>query len=121
MIHFGKAVRRREDFALLTGTGAYVADLVRPDMAAMRVIRSPLAHARIKGIDFSSLVTDPDCLGFLSAADLPDALGTLPAMDLVGTSAPVQQRVLAQDTVRYAGEPVAVVLAKDEYLAEDLA
>jgi len=118
---FGQRMRRREDPAMLTGQGMYLAQLIKPGMAAMRVIRSPFAHARIKGIDFSHLRTDPACLGFLSAADLPAALGTLPAMDLVGTSAPVHQRVLAQDTVRYAGEPVAVVLAHDEYIAEDLA
>jgi aerobic carbon-monoxide dehydrogenase large subunit len=114
-------MRRREDPSLLTGKGMYLADLIRPGMAAMRVIRSPLAHARIKRIDFSAIVHHPDCLGFLSAADLPAAIGVLPAMDLVESSAPVHQRVLAQDTVRFAGEPVAVVLSRDEYLAEDLA
>jgi aerobic carbon-monoxide dehydrogenase large subunit len=118
---FGQRMRRREDPALLTGKGLYLAGLIKPGMAAMRVIRSPLAHARIKRIDFSPLETDPECLGFLSAADLPEALGTLPAMDLLGNSAAVQQRVLAQDCVRYAGEPVAVVFAENEYLAEDLA
>jgi aerobic carbon-monoxide dehydrogenase large subunit len=118
---FGQRMRRREDPALLTGKGVYLAGLIKPGMAAMRVIRSPLAHARIKRIDASALATDPDCLGFLSAADLPKALGVLPAMDLLETSIPVHQRVLAQDTVRYAGEPVAVVFAADEYLAEDLA
>jgi len=118
---FGQRMRRREDPSLLTGKGVYLADLIRPGMAAMRVIRSPLAHARIKRIDVSAIVHDPNCLGFMSAADLPTALGVLPAMDLVETSLPVQQRVLAQDTVRFAGEPVAVVLARDEYFAEDLA
>jgi carbon-monoxide dehydrogenase large subunit len=114
-------MRRREDPSLLTGKGVYLADLIRPGMAAMRVIRSPLAHARIRRIDFSAIIHHPDCLGFMSAADLPAAIGVLPAMDLVETSAPVHQRVLAQDIVRFAGEPVAVVLARDEYLAEDLA
>ena len=118
---FGQRMRRREDPALLTGKGVYLAELIKPGMAAMRVIRSPLAHARIGRIDSSALQTDPDCWGFLSAADLPQALGSLPALDLLETSAPVQHRVLARDTVRYAGEPVAVVFAKDEYLAEDLA
>jgi aerobic carbon-monoxide dehydrogenase large subunit len=118
---FGQRIRRREDPTLLTGKGVYLADLIRPGMAAMRVIRSAHAHARIKRIDFSALVEDPRCLGVLSAADLPDGIGTLPAMDLVADSAPAHQRVLAQGTVRYAGEPVAVVLAGDAYSAEDLA
>jgi carbon-monoxide dehydrogenase large subunit len=118
---FGQRMRRREDPALLTGKGAYLAGMIKPGMAAMRVIRSPVAHARIMRVDFTTLATDPDCLGFLSAADLPAALGCLPAMDLLESSASVHHRVLAQDTVRYAGEPVAVVFARDEYLAEDLA
>ncbi len=118
---FGQRVRRREDPALLTGKGVYVADLIRPGMAAMRVIRSPHAHARIRRIDFEPILHDPDCLGVLCAADLPQGLGELPAMDLIESSAPVHQRVLAQGTVRYAGEPVAIVLANDAYTAEDLA
>ena len=101
-------MRRREDPALLTGRGIYVADLIRPGMAAMHVIRSTQAHARIKRIDFSAVLHDPDCLGALGGADLPAAIGaagigTLPAMDLVEDSAPAQQHVLAQDTVRYVG------------------
>jgi carbon-monoxide dehydrogenase large subunit len=118
---FGAGVRRREDPELLAGKGVFVADLIRPGMAAMRVIRSTHAHARIKRIDFSTILQDPRCLGVLCAEDLPDGIGTLPAMDLTEHSAPVHQRVLAQGTVRYAGEPVGVVLAQDGYIAEDLA
>ncbi len=118
---FGQRVRRREDARLLTGKGVYIADLIRPDMAVMRVIRSPRAHARIKRIDFSAIIQDPECVGVLCAADLPQGMGALPAMDLLADSAPAQQRVLAQGTVRYVGEPVAVVLANDAYAAEDLA
>jgi carbon-monoxide dehydrogenase large subunit len=118
---FGQRIRRREDPALLTGKSAYLAGLIRPGMAAMRVIRSAHAHARIKRIDFSAIAADPQCLGTLCAADLAAGIGTLPAMDLTAESAPAHQRVLAQGTVRYAGEPVAVVLAPDAYCAEDLA
>jgi len=118
---FGQRARRREDAPLLTGRGMYLADLVRPDMAAMRVIRSTKAHARITRIDFSAVANDPDCIGFLSAADLLPGTGLLPAMDLVASSAPAHQCVLARGVVRYAGEPVAVVLAPDPYAAEDLA
>ncbi len=123
---FGQRVRRREDAALLSGKGVYVADLIRSGMAAMRVIRSTHAHARIKRIDFGPVIHDPECLGVLCAADLPDGIGaacigTLPAMDLLQDSAPAHQRVLAQGTVRYAGEPVGIVLANNAYTAEDLA
>jgi carbon-monoxide dehydrogenase large subunit len=118
---FGKRVRRREDFSLLTGTGRYVADLVRRDMVAMRVIRSPHAHARIIGVDGRGAAAHPDCVGVLCAADLPPGLGLLPALDLLPESAPVQQEVLAREVVRYVGQPVAIVLARDAYAADDLA
>jgi aerobic carbon-monoxide dehydrogenase large subunit len=118
---FGQRTRRREDGPLLTGRGIYLADLIRPDMAAMRVIRSTMAHARITRIDFSAVANDPDCIGVLSAADLPPGTGLLPAMDLLESSLPAHQSVLARGVVRYAGEPVAVVLAPDPYVAEDLA
>ncbi len=118
---FGQRQRRREDPALLTGQGGYIADLVRPEMAVMRVIRATVAHARIQRLDANAVTSDRHCLGFLSAADLPPGLGLLPAIDLIEGSAPIHQNVLARDTVRYVGEPVAVVLAKDAYLAEDLA
>ena len=118
---FGQRMRRREDDALLSGRGVYVADLVRPGMAAMRVIRSSVAHARIAGMNLRAVADDPDCIGVLSADDLPAATGQLPAMDLVEDSKPVHQRVLARDVVRYVGEPIAVVIAENAYLAEDLA
>src|SRR5882757_2503832 len=118
---FGQRMRRREDPALLTGKGEYLADLVRPGMVAMRVIRSTVAHGRIRGIDFSAIANDPDCIGVLAAADLPNGIGVLPALDLVEDSAPARQSVLAREVVRYAGEPIAVVLATDAYMAEDLA
>jgi len=119
--NFGQRTRRREDGPLLTGRGVYLADLIRPDMAAMRVIRSTEAHARITGIDFSAVANEPDCIGVLSAADLPQGIGLLPAADLVEGSAPAHHSVLARGVVRYVGEPVAVVLATDPYVAEDLA
>jgi aerobic carbon-monoxide dehydrogenase large subunit len=118
---FGQRLRRREDVPLLTGRGDYLADLIQPGMAVMRVIRSTVAHARITRIDFSAAANDPDCIGVFSAVDLPVGIGVLPAMDLVADSAPAHQTVLARETVRYVGEPLAVVVATDAYVAEDLA
>jgi carbon-monoxide dehydrogenase large subunit len=121
MTHFGTPQRRREDFALLTGTATFLADLARPDMAVMRVCRSPYAHARIIDINTAEASAHPDCLGIITAADLPACIGLLPALDLFPESAPVHQALLAGDTVRYVGEPVAIVLATDAYAAEDIA
>jgi carbon-monoxide dehydrogenase large subunit len=119
--HFGQPTPRREDGALLTGRGIFLADLIRPDMAVMRVIRATVPHGRITRLDFGAVADDPRCIGVLSAADLPAGTGVLPAADLVAGSAAVHQQVLAREVVRYAGEPVAVLLAVDPYAAEDLA
>jgi len=118
---FGQRRRRREDAPLLTGTARYLADLIEPDMAVMRVIRSNHAHARIACIDFATVARQPECLGFLSAAELPPDLGRLPAFDLCESSAAIHHPVLAGDVARYAGQPIAIVLARDAYTAEDLA
>ena len=118
---FGQRRRRREDAPLLTGTARYLADLIEPGMAVMRVIRSTHAHARLTRIDFSAVASDAECLGFMSAADLPAGLGMLPALDLVEHSAAIHHPVLVRDIARYAGQPIAVVLARDAYAAEDLA
>ncbi len=118
---FGERARRREDGPLLTGKGVFLADLIRPGMAALRVVRSTRAHARITHIDFSAVANDPHCLGVLSAATLPEGMGRLPAIDLVEGSLPAHHDILAREVVRYVGEPVAAVIAADAYLAEDLA
>ena len=118
---FGRRTRRREDTSLLTGRAQYVADLIQPGMAVMRVVRSTVAHGRITRIDCSAAANDPECIGVLSATDLPTGIGALPALDLVVDSAPAYHEVLARGTVRYVGEPVAAVLATDAYVAEDLA
>jgi carbon-monoxide dehydrogenase large subunit len=118
---FGHGRRRREDAPLLRGTAQYLADLIEPGMAVMRVIRSTHAHARLKRIDFGAIARDAECLGCMSAADLPPGLGVLPALDLLERSAAIHHPVLVGDVARYAGQPIAIVLARDAYAAEDLA
>jgi carbon-monoxide dehydrogenase large subunit len=118
---FGQRRRRREDVPLLTGAARYLADLIEPGMAVMHVIRSTQAHARIAQVDFAAIEREPECLGFLGAAHLPSDLGRLPALDLGKDSAAIHHPVLAGDIARYAGQPIAIVLARDAYVAEDLA
>jgi aerobic carbon-monoxide dehydrogenase large subunit len=118
---FGQRRRRREDPLLLTGKAQYLADLIEPGMAVMRVIRSKHAHARITRIDFGAAASESECLGCMSAADLPLNLGALPAIDLLEGSAAIHHPVLAGDVARYAGQPIAIVLGRDAYAAEDIA
>lgn len=120
MSYVGQRVRRLEDPPLLTGTARFVADLSFPGMVAMRVVRSPVAHGRLTGIDTSEAENAPGVVAVLTARDVD-----LPPIDFrmtrVGGLDPYRQPVLARDRVRYVGEPIAVVIAEDPYLAEDAA
>jgi aerobic carbon-monoxide dehydrogenase large subunit len=109
------AFRRREDPRFLTGRGRYVDDLRLDGMLAAAFVRSPHAHARVESIDRAA---PPDGAQVFTAADLPELRPITPHMRDDGF-APAFQQPLAGETVRYAGEPVAVVLASDRYAAED--
>lgn len=116
----GQPVKRREDQRLLTARGRYVADIVRPRMVSAAVLRSPHAHALIRGIDTHRARSHPgvlDCITFREiaerAASIPIRMGPRPAL------IPYLQCPLAADRVRYVGEPVAVIVANDQYAAED--
>src|SRR5438105_3502880 len=114
----GASIRRKEDAALLTGKGRFADDLpVASGTLSAHIVRSPHAHAKIRGIDASRALTQPGVHAVLSGEDirrLSDAF-------LVAVKEPVPQWALAVDRVRYFGEPVAVVLASNRYLAEDAA
>lgn len=106
---------RREDARLVTGQGRFVADLRRPGALEAAVLRSPHAHARIVGMDASVARRHPGVHAVLTGrevAERSDPMGS------VVPSAP-DYRCCAVDRVRYVGEPVAVVVADDRYLAED--
>ena len=115
----GAAIKRLEDPRLLVGGGRYVDDLVRPGMAHAVIVRSPHAHARVRHVDARRALAQPGVLACLTTADLagvppiPIRVGDKPA------HAAYLQPPLAGDTVRYAGEPVAVVVATDRAGAVD--
>ncbi len=110
---------RLEDRRLLTGTGKYVADVRFPGMASAAVLRSQEAHARILEIDTSRARALPGVLAVFTARDL-GGVGGIP-MRLAPREALQKcfQKPLASDRVRYVGEPVALVVAADRYIAED--
>ena len=114
---FGSAVHRTEDPRFLTGAGRYVEGI--PVEGALRAsfVRSMMAHARLAGIDVAEAVSMPGVVAVLTASDL-DLAPTPPAGNVDG---PFQRPVLARDVVRYAGEPLAVVLAADLGRAQDAA
>jgi carbon-monoxide dehydrogenase large subunit len=118
---FGAAVTRREDPRLLRGEGRYVADIRLHGMTTGIFVRSPHAHARIRGIDASAALADPRVLAVIAADDLPPGLPPLPCIDAEHTTRPFNQPVLAIGKARYVGEPIALVVVDgDRYEAEDL-
>src|SRR5919201_1848783 len=113
---------RKEDPRLLAGRGRFVADIALPDMLEAVVVRSRHAHARITDVDPSVARAQPGVACVLTAADLAGHMQPIP-MRLQPLSSLEQflQYPLATDTVRYVGEPIAVVVATNRYLAEDAA
>jgi CO/xanthine dehydrogenase Mo-binding subunit len=117
----GRSVPRLEDRPLLTGQGRFAADISFPDQWHMRVVRSPVAHGRLKAIDASAALRLAGVHAIWTYADIAH----IPPIGfrLTGLTAlePYRQYALAQEYVRYVGEPVAAVFADDQYLAEDAA
>jgi carbon-monoxide dehydrogenase large subunit len=122
--HFGARITRLEDPVLLTGRGHFVDDVNLPGVLHAAFVRSPHAHARLRGIDTKAAGALPGVHAVFTAADMPPriAAGQIPM--LVPNPAirtPRTQVALARDEVCYVGQTVAVVVAEDRYLAEDAA
>jgi carbon-monoxide dehydrogenase large subunit len=117
----GRSVPRLEDRPLLRGEGRFAADISFPGQWHMRVVRSPVAHGKLKSIGASTALALPGVHAVWTYADVAH----IPPIGfrLTGLTAlePYRQSALASDTVRYVGEPVAAVFADDPYLAEDAA
>jgi len=111
----GRPLKRVEDPRLLMGKGTFVDDLPFHNLHHAAILRSPHAHARIRTIDASLALQAPGVVGVITGADAAAQTRPFP----VGVSAPVKYYCLAVDKVRFVGEPVAVVVARDRYRAED--
>ncbi len=121
----GAPVPRREDFRFLTGTGTYVDDLRRPGMLHAAILRSPIAHGRIRRIGLESALRVPGVAALLTARDVAERLGRVPVTPIrlcpLPELEPFAQPTIAAEIVRFVGEPVAVVLAESRAVAEDAA
>jgi carbon-monoxide dehydrogenase large subunit len=118
--YIGQPVRRREDLALVTGRGRYAGDLRFPGLLYAAVCRSTSPHGLLTAVDLDVARSIPGVVAAFAADGLPEIHGvmvdaTFPDSHLVG------RPVLAKERVRYVGEPVAVVVAVDPYLAADAA
>jgi carbon-monoxide dehydrogenase large subunit len=116
----GSPVRRREDERILRGQTRYLDDIDPPGAAHVAFVRSPFPYARIGGI---SVPDGPDgVFAVITAADLGGRANRLPVQGIEGGEVSGEGHpVLAADEVRYAGQPVAAVLAESRPLAEDAA
>jgi aerobic carbon-monoxide dehydrogenase large subunit len=122
--YIGQPIKRLEDLPLLTGAGRFVADLRVADMLEAAFVRSPHAHAAIRGIDARAARQCPGVHAVLTLADLKPLLTheRLPLQFRTAQlPADITPLVLAKDEVAFVGEAVAVVIAQSRYLAEDAA
>jgi carbon-monoxide dehydrogenase large subunit len=116
----GTARKRTEDARLITGRTQWTDNLQLPGLLHVAFLRSPLAHARINSVDVSQALDRPGVVAAFSGADLGPEQGSLPCAwpvtpDIVVPDHPP----MAVCEVRYAGEPVACVVARDRYAAAD--
>ncbi len=119
----GQSLKRREDPALVKGQGKYTDDLTLPGMTHAVIVRSPYAHAKINGIDASAALATEGVLAVYTGQDIADSEigGVVPVGWLLPNLVTPPHPILAIDTVRYAGDGVAVVVAEDRYVARDAA
>ncbi len=117
--YIGSPIERIEDLRLLNGTATFVGDLAPEGLLHAAILRSPVAHGRIRAIDASAARTLNGVIAVLDAADI----GDVPLIPIRQHGLPegeaYRQPVIAVDKVRYVGEPVAVVVATDPAIAED--
>ncbi len=124
MSYAGQPLKRLEDPTLLTGNGSFIDDIRLPDMLHAHVVRSLYAHARLRAVDVAAALRLPGVVAILTADDIADVLRDLPTRAMEGEwqveamHAP-EQPVLARGKACYVGQPVAVVVARDRYVARD--
>src|SRR3954454_7125501 len=114
----GQRVKRREDPRLIQGRGTFVDDVTVAGMQHMAFKRSDIAHGRIVSIDTSAADAMDGVEAVFTGARIAELLAPMP---IGRPSPPPPPRPVAVDVVRYAGEPVAVVVASDRYVARDAA
>ena len=122
--YFGERIKRNEDPRLLTGQGLYVDDVDLPNMLHAAFLRSPYAHARINNIDVSQALQREGVVAIYTANDLGDywkpgplLVSPPPVKDIIFNEK--TQVPLAKNKVKFAGEPIVMVLAESRYIAED--
>ena len=121
-VYIGRPIERVEDLRVLRGRGRFVDDLSREGVLRAAILRSPVAHGRIRSIDVTAACALPGVHAVITAADIGRPLPRIPIRFLGDPSmTPFLQPVLADGRVRYVGEPIALVVADSAAIAEDAA
>src|SRR5215468_3339856 len=121
MTFIGRSVTRLEDRPLVTGRGAFAADIAFPHMLHMRIVRSEHPHGRILSLDPTAALALPGVAAVWTSADVAEVPPIDFRLSRIEGLALYRQSILARERVRYVGEPVAAVFASDPYMAEDAA
>jgi carbon-monoxide dehydrogenase large subunit len=124
MSYVGQSMKRFEDPRLVTGNGAFVGDLTLPDTLHAAVLRSQHAHARLRSVDVAAARAVPGVVAVLTGADIAGVLPGIPTRAMTGERAvdalqAPEYPPLPHDKVCYVGQPIAVVVADDPYIARD--
>ena len=117
----GEPLPRKEDRRLLTGQGRFLDDIEIPGALHAVFVRSPYAHARIRSIDTSAANQAPGVIAVVTGQALTQWTVPLRMTPPIEGLLPVEVAALPLDKVRFNGDPVACVVARDRYLAEDAA
>lgn len=119
--YIGKPLARKEDKRLVTGQGRYLDDIVVPGALHACFVRSPHAHARILAISADAAREMPGVTGVFTGEDLDKWTNRLRLAPPIEGLHPTAVATLPIDKARFHGDPVAVVVARDRYVAEDAA
>ncbi len=114
----GRSVTRSDAIGHVTGRTRYTGDLSFPGMLHLKMVRSPLHHARIRRIDLSAAETVPGFVCALTARDVPHNRYTI--LGLIGVE-PEEEFVLAEDRVRFKGEAIVAIVAESAEAALEAA
>ncbi|PWB66721.1 MAG: xanthine dehydrogenase family protein molybdopterin-binding subunit [Bradyrhizobiaceae bacterium] len=117
----GAPLPRKEDYRFLTGQGRYLDDVAVPGALHAHFVRSPHAHARIVGIDVAAARKAPGVVAVVTGRELAEWTTPLRMAPPIEGLQPVEMATLPTDKVRFVGDPVACIVARDRYLAEDAA
>ncbi|HKX50052.1 MAG TPA: hypothetical protein VJQ48_06420, partial [Candidatus Binatia bacterium] len=116
----GSRTRSKEGPRHVSGRGLYTDDFTLPGMLQAMILRSPHAHAKILSVDPSQALTNPNVMAVITPDDIKQSTKPFkPGRYAAGLKRPIDEYAGAVDKVRYVGEPLGAVAARDRGTAED--